>query len=135
MAEVNSLLNTDASNTTRFNGANNVSTLDDAGRALEGMLSRWIKDNDGSNTTAGTATAFVISLNRTGLAANAEVDRICVRFHLANSGAATLQCNSLAALPLRKAGNAALVTGDILANDVKDIVFNPANNTFQLLGQ
>ena len=133
MAELDSLLNTDNSNTALSNGASNVSTLDDSIRALAGMFARWYNDNNGSNTTTGGPTAYTLALNRTGITTNTNVRTLKVRFNVANSGACTLQCNALAALPLRKAGNAALVTGDILANDVKDIVYNPANATWQVL--
>lgn len=135
MAEIHTLNNTDANNTSRFNGANNVSQMDDAGRALEGMLARYTKDQDGTNTTAGSNTAYTIALNRTGITLHSEVRRITVRFHVANNGACTLAPNSLAAKPLRKSGNAALVTGDILANDIKDVCYNPAWDAYQILGQ
>lgn len=135
MAEIHTLLNTDASNTSRFNGAGNVSTMDDAGRALEGMLSRFFKDIDGTNTTLGSNTAYTVSLNRTGITSNAEVRIAVVRFHVANSGAVTLQFNSLPALSLRKTGGGVLVTGDILTNDLKFIGYNPAFGTFQIMGQ
>lgn len=134
MAEVSSLNNTDANNTARFNGSNNVSTLDNAGQALEGMLSRFFKDNDGSNTTTGSDTAYVLAGNRTGATQNSEVGVFLVRFHVANNGACTLQFNSLTAIPLKKKGNADLVVGDILANDVCLVVYNPAWNAFQVIG-
>lgn len=134
MAEIHSLNNTDANNTARWNGANNVSQLDDAGRALEGMLARYLKDNDGTNTTTGSNTAYVIALNRTGVTQHSEVRRVACRFHVANSGACTLTPNALSAKPLRKTGNAALVTGDILADDIKDVVYNPAWDAYQILG-
>lgn len=134
MAEIHQLNNTDANNTARFFGSNNVSTLDDAGRALEGMIARNYNDNNGSNVTTGSNTAYVLATNRTGLTAHSECGTFLVRFHVANNGACTLQVNSLAARPLRKKGNAALVTGDILVNDIVLVVYNPAWDAFQLVG-
>ena len=134
MAEMHNLNNTDANNTARFNGANNVSTLDDAGRALEGILARNYKDNNGSNVTTGSNTAYVVATNRTGLTANSEVGTLVVRFHVANNGACTLRVNSLTAKPLRKKGNAALVTGDILTNDICLIAYNSAWDAYQIVG-
>jgi hypothetical protein len=134
MAEIDSLQNTDANNTARFNGANNVSTLDNAGQALEGMLARNFKDTDGSNTTQGSNTAYTIQLNRAGVTGHDKVGRICCRFHTANSGACTITINALAAKSLKKSGNAALVTGDILENDLKDICYNPAWDAYQVMG-
>jgi hypothetical protein len=134
MAEIDSLQNTDGNNTSRFNGSNNVSTLDNAGQALEGMLGRNFKDNDGSNTTSGSNTAYTLQLNRTGITDHSQVGRICCRFHTGNNDACTITINSLTAKPLRKTGNAALVTGDIATNDIRDICYNPANDTYQVLG-
>ncbi len=134
MAEIHSLNNTDASNTARFNGASNVSTLDDAGRALEGIIARNYHDNDGTNTTTGSNTAYVIATNRSGITANSEARTFVIRFHVANNGACTFQVNALTAKPLRKRGNAALVTGDILQNDINLVVYNPAWDAFQVVG-
>lgn len=134
MPEINSLQNTDASNTTRWLGSKNVSEVDNAGQALEGMLGRNFHDNDGSNTTQGSNTAYTLQLNRTGITAHSEVGRICCRFHTANDGSCTITINALSAKPLKKSGNASLVTGDILTNDIKDIVYNPALDAYQLLG-
>jgi hypothetical protein len=134
MAEINSLNSTDSNNTSRFNGSNNVSSLDNAGQALEGMLGRNFKDNDGSNTTTGSNTAYTLQLNRTGITDHADVGRICCRFHTANDGACTITVNSLASKSLKKSGNAELVTGDILENDLKDLCWNPAWAAWQVLG-
>lgn len=133
MAEIHSLNNTDANNTARFNGANNVSQLDDAGRALEGMLARFFKDIFGANTTAGSNTAYTIALNRTAMTTHAEVGRFAARFHVANNGACTLVVNSLASKALRKAGNAALVTGDLPVNCIKDVFWNAANDCWEVV--
>ena len=134
MSEINSLQNTDSNNTTRWSGSKNVSEIDNAGQALEGMLARWTKDTDGSNTTTGSNTAYVIQLNRSGITTHSDIGRICCRFHTANNGACTIVVNSLAAKPLEKSGGAALITGDILTNDIKDLCWNPAANAFQVLG-
>jgi hypothetical protein len=134
MAEIDSLMNTDSSNTARFNGSFNVSQLDNAGQALEGMLARWTKDIDGSNTTTGSNTAYTIQLNRTGISEHAQVGHIRCRFHVANDGACTITVNALASKSLKKSGNAALVTGDILENDLKDLCYNPAWDAYQVMG-
>lgn len=135
MAELHDLQIADANNTTRWpSGTMTVNQIDNSGRAVEGILAREYRDNNGSNATTGSGTAYVLTLNRSGVTSNANVGRICVRFHAANSGACTLQINGLTAKPLRKKGNAALVTGDIMANDIIDICYNPATDAFQLLG-
>ena len=134
MAEITSLNIADANNTARFNGANNVSTLDDAGRLLEGIIARNYRDNDGTNTTTGTGAAYVITLNRTGLSLNADVRSVLVRAHLANTGACTIAINSLTAKPIKKRGNTDIIIGDILINDLVWLVYNPAWDAYQLMG-
>ncbi len=98
------------------------------------MIARNYKDTNGSNTTTGSNTAYVIATNRTGLTANSETGTLVIRFHVANNGACTLQVNALAAKPLRKKGNTALATGDILTNDILMVVYNPAWDAWQLIG-
>jgi hypothetical protein len=69
MADINDLSTTDASNTARFPEGMARATLNNSARALEGILARWHKDNNGSLATAGTSTAITVTLNQTSIAA------------------------------------------------------------------
>lgn len=135
MAEISDLNIADANNTARWPpGTMTTSQVDDAGRAVEGILARFYKDNNGSNTTAGTGAAYTLTLNRSGATTLAAIGIIVVRAHVANTGAATININSLGAKAIKKKGDAALVVGDILLNDIVFLVYNPARDNFQLMG-
>ena len=69
MAELNDLSVTDASNTARFPEGQARSSVNNAARALEGILARWHKDNNGSLATGGTSTAITVTLNQSSIAA------------------------------------------------------------------
>lgn len=125
----------DANNTTRWpSGTMTVKQVDDAGRALEGMLGRFYRDANGSNTTTGTGAAYALTLNKSGVTAVTDAGFMIVRFHVANTGACTLAINGLTAKAIRKRGDAALVVGDILTNDIGILVYNPATDHYQLIG-
>ena len=66
MAEIVDLNTTDASNTTRFYEGQAPSTLNNGGRALEGLLARGFGDTIiPSKTTTGSANAQALSPNQT----------------------------------------------------------------------
>jgi hypothetical protein len=89
MAEISDLNIADANNTARWPpGTMTTSQVDDAGRAVEGILARFYKDSNGSNTTAGTGAAYTLTLNRSGATTLASIGIIVVRAHVANTGAA-----------------------------------------------
>lgn len=55
------------------------------------------------------------------------------KFANANSGAATLNLNTVGAVDIKKAGGAALVAGDIAANTVHTLVYNSTGPKFELV--
>lgn len=69
MADINDLSVTDASNTTRWSEGMARATVNNSARALEGILARWHKDNNGSLATGGTSTAITVTLNQSSIAA------------------------------------------------------------------
>ena len=69
MADINDLSVTDASNTARFPESMARASVNNAARALEGMIARWHKDNNGSLATGGTSTAITVTLNQSSIAA------------------------------------------------------------------
>ena len=69
MADINDLSVTDASNTARFPEGMARASVNNAARALEGILARWHKDNNGSLATGGTSTAITVTLNQSSIAA------------------------------------------------------------------
>lgn len=65
------------------------------------------------------------------------VNGMAVRFKadVANTGAATLNVNSLGAVSITKNNSDALITGDIEANQIVDVVYNSTGPVFQMVGQ
>lgn len=135
MAEISDLQISDANNTAQYPiGTMTVQQLDDAGRQVCGMLARFYKDLNGSNTTAGTGAAYTLTLNQSGAVSLAATGCLQVRANVANTGACTIAINGLAAKAITKRGGSALVVGDILQNDIIMLVYNPARDNFQLMG-
>lgn len=133
MAEISDLAALDANNTARFGEGQLVPSINDGGRALEGMLARWFKDTNGSIASSGAADAFAILTNRT-IAAHAAGLRFCFRATTANTGASTITINALAVKPLRRSGGAALASGDIATNQIVDCVYNSAGDYYECIG-
>jgi len=133
MAEIQDLAVLDANNTARFGEGQLIPSINDGGRALEGMIARWFKDTNGSIASSGTSTAFAILTNRT-IAAHAAGLTFRFRATVANNGATTITINALAAKPLKRANGDALVTGDIVVNQIVDITYNSTTDAYVCLG-
>lgn len=133
MAEVSDLQISDANNTGRFPDAMTVQAVNDGARALEGLLARWFRDNSGQTATTGTGAAYVLATASTYPAVT-NVSTLVFRAHTGNTGAATLKINALTAKSLRRQGGAALVSGDIQANQMVQAVYNPAADAFDCIG-
>ena len=130
MAEVKDLNVTDASNTARFPENQAPSTVNNGARALEGMLARFYADNNGSISTSGSSNTYVLAASRV-VAAYAAGDTYLVKFNHANTGAATINVDSLGAKSIVKNQATALASGDIPANAIGLISYDGTN--FQLL--
>lgn len=126
--------NTDAQNTTIFNvirnetaqGGNTRARVADAYEALNGSKANRAEVITASGTNTYTATASpAITSYINGL-------RLLIKFTNANSGASTLNVNSLGAIPITKAVSSALSTGDILAGQILWLAYDGTN--FQIAG-
>lgn len=133
MAEVANLNVLDANNTARFPEGQIIPTLNDGGRALEGILARWEKDTNGSIASSGSVNAFAILTNRV-IPAHAAGNEFKFRATTANTGASTIAINALAAKPLRRHGGGALQSGDISTNQIVHIVYNAAEDYYECIG-
>lgn len=133
MAELADLSVTDANNTARFGEGQYIPTLNNGGRALEGMLARANRDRAGITATTGSGTAYSI-LTNAAYPSHAAGMWFMVRAHVANTGAATLTVNALAAKPLRRQGGAALVAGDIAINQIVIAIYNSAGDYYECVG-
>ena len=136
MAEIKDLNATDASNT--FSAANAgfpesmpPSDVNNAARALEGMLARYYADNNGSISTSGSSSTYVLAASRT-VASYAAGDTYLVKFnHASVGGGSTINVDGLGAKSILKNQGTALAAGDIPANAIGLISYDGTN--FQLL--
>lgn len=126
MSEINDLSTTDANNTT-ISGVNvgencPFSGLNDAIRGVAGIMARWNKDINGSLTSSGTNTVTV-SANQT---LSAYFDGLVIAFNAggANTGATTLNVDSVGAKKVFKNFNEELASGDIVAGQKVVVVYD-----------
>ena len=121
MAEVKDLSATDASNTARFPESQLPSTVNNGARALEGMIARFNQDTNGSVTSSGTNTVTLAAASV--LSAYAQGDRFMFKAGGTNTGAVTLNVDSVGAKAVQK-NQAALEAGDITQNDIVHVVYD-----------
>jgi hypothetical protein len=127
---------TDASNATgtmpSWSGAAAPSTLDDAGRALQGAVTREWNWRSYTLTAAGTADAKTLTYS-VAPAAYYNGQRFAFLANTVNTGSATLNVNSLGAKSIRKmiAGTAtALAAGDMVAGSYVEVAYNTVGDYF-----
>ena len=133
MAEITDLNITDASNTARMPENQSPSSVNDGVRALEGLLARGFKDAlEGDKDSTGSANAYLVAANRT---ISAYYDGMRQGFHasFANTGAATLDIDSVGAKTIKKNHDVDLASGDIEANQYVEVVYSATDDTFQML--
>lgn len=133
MAEINDLDVTDANNTARFPENMQFRNVNDSARALEGMLAREHKDGSGTLSSSGSGNAYTVTTNRT-ISAYYTGMRLSFIANHANTGAATLNVNSLGAKAIVAADGSSLGSGDIIANQHIDVVYSTTRGNFQLVG-
>lgn len=106
------------------------SGVNDSAREIMAAIAKYRSDTDGVNTSTGSANAYVLAASRT-MTAYAQGDRFCFKANFANTGAATLNVDSLGAKDIKRLDGSALVSGDIPADAIVDVVYDGTN--FQLL--
>lgn len=133
MAEIADLSVNDASNVARFPEGQNIPTINNGARALEGILARSDRDRSGYTATTGSGAAYAI-LTQAVYPSHTSGMWFLIRAHVANTGAAELTINALAAKPLRRQGGDALAAGDISVNQMLLVVYNAAGDYYECLG-
>lgn len=133
MAEIFDLNILDANNTGRWPDGMSVQSVNDSGRAMEGMHARHYRDTSYISISAGTGAAYTLTPNR---AVAAYQSGLVFDFlaHIANTGAATLKIGALAAKPLVRDSGSALVVGDIVQHQPVRAVYVAASDHFRCLG-
>jgi hypothetical protein len=133
MAELADLSVNDASNIARFPEGQNIPTLNNGARALEGIIARADRDRSGYTLTTGSGTAYAI-LTQSAYPEHTSGMWFLIRAHVANTDAATLTVNALTAKPLKRQGGDALAAGDISVNQMVLAVYNSAGDYYECLG-
>jgi hypothetical protein len=129
-AEINSLSTTDASNTARFPESMAPSNLNNAARALEGILARWFQDWNGSLVTSGTANNYTLSLNQT---LSSYYDGLKLTFEVtpSNTGPSVLNADTVGAATIAKYGTQELEEGDLVGGNKYTVIYD--GGRFQLV--
>jgi|TARA_Y100000296_G_scaffold20276_1_gene24077 hypothetical protein len=131
LAELEDLSTTDASNTGRFPENQAPSTVNDGARALEGMLARWYEDIGGVNVSSGTDTV-TLAASRT-ISAYAQGQVFLFEAGGTNTGAVTLNVDSVGAKAVVKHHDVALAAGDIEAAQMVMVAYEATADNFQML--
>ncbi len=134
MAEIGDLVPIDDNNTGRWPEGMAPSAVNDAGRADEGIMSRWHRDTNGSLTSAGTSSAYTLTTNQT-LSAYYDGLEICFVAHVACADNPTLQLGALSAAEIKTAANEAVSAGDIPSGAVVNVISqdNATTPTWRLM--
>jgi hypothetical protein len=94
-------------------------------------------DNHGGIVLTGSSNAYVATVARSVGGYHQEL-RICAKANHTNTGASTLNLvtpnspSGIGAVAIRKAGNAALVGGEIVSGKYYDFLYDATNSVFQL---
>jgi len=113
-AEIGDLDVTDANNTGRFPEGMAPSAVNNGARALEGIIARYVSDTSAGAITGGSSNTYTFSAAQT-LSSYYDGLIICVDANHTNSGAATLNVDSVGAKQWLKHGDDQLESGDIIA--------------------
>ena len=139
MAEIENLSTTDASNSGAAANAGfpenmNPSDVNNAARALEGMIARLYADTNGSIVTTGSSNAYVLAAART-ISSYAQGQIFMFEANHANTGAATLNVDSVGAKAIVKNNDIALTANDIEAGQIVLVAYEATADNFQMLSQ
>lgn len=96
-------------------------------------VKRWYEDINGTKSTTGSSNAYVLAAART-VTAYAQGDAYMFRANHANTGAATLNIDSVGAVAIVNNTQSALAAGQIQAGGIYLVAYDATNSKFQLVG-
>lgn len=108
----------------------NYSEVNNTGRAVQGKLKRFYADMGGALTTGGTSTAYTLTLNASYTAYFNGMMFVCTA-NVANTGACTMNVNSIGAVSMKDAEGNALPAGAIGIGDILQLHYK--NSEFLVL--
>ena len=130
-----------AANNTDISGINiaencAAANINNAMREQMAQVKEYVADNGGGLSTAGSSNAYTVTTNAT-VAAYADNYKIAVQANHTNTGAATLNVNSLGAKAIKKytsSGIADVASGDIQSGASYILTYDGTNGYFVLFG-
>lgn len=127
------LTNGSADTAVNFSEGQLPGTLNNSNRAVMAAVAHYIKDTNGSLTTAGSANAYTLTINgrMTPLATG---HRLSFKANFTNTGVATLAVTNadavaLGAKAIRGPGDVGLTIGKIVSGGVYDVRYDTAANS------
>ena len=96
-------------------------------------VKRWYEDINGTKSTTGSSNAYVLAAART-VTAYAQGDAYMFRANHANTGAATLNVDSIGAVAIVNNTQSALAAGQIQSGGMYLVAYDASNSKFQLVG-
>jgi hypothetical protein len=97
--------------------------INNAGRAMEGYLARWFRDTNASIASSGSSNAYVVTSSRT-ITSLTDGLTMAFRANHANTGAATLNLNTLGAKAIKRFNGNALASGDIVSGQPVQVFYS-----------
>lgn len=99
-------------------------------------LAKYIDDNSGSITTAGSSTAYTVTSNQVfDSLSNMSGQSIRVKMHVANGAAPTLNVDGLGAKPINISSSIAVALGALVLNGTYTVTYLNASSEFLLQDQ
>jgi hypothetical protein len=109
-------------------------SVNNSARAVMAAVAKYRDDVSGTKiTTGGSADAYTITTNQslTSLTDGFKVSFIC---HASNTGASTVNVDTLGAKPLRKKSATAMASGDMVINCVYDASYDSGGDEWLIHG-
>ena len=95
-------------------------------------VAMYRKDTSGELATTGSASAYVLALATTSVAALSDGMKFSFRANHTNTGASTLNVNSIGAVAIVRGTSTALVAGDIVSGAIYTVTYVLGSTHFRL---
>lgn len=116
-----------------------AANVNNAMRAMMAQVSLYLAFQNGGKVTTGSSNAYAVASGLTSLGAYEDGMMFAAVANHANTGAATLNVDSIGAKAIRKLGDVALQGGEIAANRPMLVVYDASANSgagaFMLIGE
>lgn len=120
--------------TINFSEGQAPSTLNDSNRAMMAAIRKYANDiSGGMITSTGSANTYAVSTAQ-GLTSLTDGFQLAFKANVANTGASTINVDSLGARALRSVSGANLTAGEITAGSVYTIVYESSGNEWLIHG-